>query len=348
MAPTHVLDDYYLGITAIITVGFQLICFFIAYACQFDKITDLAGGLNFTILAALTLALSGGGGSGAHMHPRQVVVSVFMMAWSLRLAGFLFFRILKTGKDERFNEMRGKFLSFLGFWIFQMLWVWIVSLPVTVLNSPSVARYPQRDLGTGRDVAGVVLYAVGMVFEAGSDVQKYVFRSRQTREGNRSAVCDSGFFGVSRHPNYFGDIVIQWSIFMIAVSAAADGHVKGQAYKALYASILAPFFITFLLMFVSGMPLSERPKAKERYEKGNNWEGYKRWLDRTSPLIPFPPQLYARMPVFLKRTVFLELPLYVFDPAKHSEVATPGGARSGGGNAREGNEGRESAEQRLV
>ncbi len=346
----------------------------ISWKKQLTAIVDLAGGLNFTILAVLTLALSGSG-SNADLHPRQLVVSLLMVVWSVRLAGFLFFRILKTGKDERFNEMRGSFAKFLGFWVFQMLWVWIVSLPVTLSNAPNVTRFPQRDFGTGRDIAGVVLYAIGFVFEAGSDVQKYLFRSKQTRESNRTAVCDSGFFALSRHPNYFGDIIIQWgkvhffssflllllcvcansprpAIFMIAVSAAADGDVQGQAYKALYASILAPFFITFLLLFVSGMPLSERPKAKERYEKGNNWDGYKRWLDRTSPLIPFPPQLYARMPVVLKRTVFLELPLYVFDPAKHSDVATPGGGggsgRTGGEHAGPGNEGRESSEQRLV
>ena len=112
---------------------------------------------------------------------------------------------------------------------------------------------------------------------------------------------------------------------MIAVSSAADGYVVGQAFKALYATILGPFFITLLLMFVSGLPLSERPKAKQRYEKGNNWEGYKRWLDRTSVLIPFPPRLYEKMPTFLKRTVFLEFPMYVFDPAKHSDVPKPGG-----------------------
>lgn len=127
---------------------------------------------------------------------------------------------------------------------------------------------------------------------------------------------------------------------MIAVSSAADGYVQGQAYKALYASILGPLFLTILLMFVSGLPLSERPKAKSRYEKGNNWEGYKRWLDRTSILIPFPPQLYERMPVLLRRTLFLEFPMYVFDPAKHSDVRKPGGAgeESGQGNRRdEGN-----------
>lgn len=101
---------------------------------------------------------------------------------------------------------------------------------------------------------------------------------------------------------------------MIAVSSAADGYVQGQAYKALYATILGPILLTVLLMFVSGLPLSERPKAKARYEKDSNWQGYKQWLDRTSILIPFPPRLYEKMPVFLKRTVFLEFPMYVFHP----------------------------------
>lgn len=110
---------------------------------------------------------------------------------------------------------------------------------------------------------------------------------------------------------------------MIAVSAAADGFVKGQAYNALYASIVGPFFLTILLMFVSGLPLSERPGAKKRYEKGDNWAGYKHYLDRTSILIPFPPQLYEKLPVWVKRTVLLEFPLYVFDPAKHSDGSQP-------------------------
>ena len=110
---------------------------------------------------------------------------------------------------------------------------------------------------------------------------------------------------------------------MIAVSPAANGYVGGQAYKALYATILGPFFLTILLMFVSGLPLQERPGAKKRYEQNLNWEGYSEYLNRTSILIPFPPQLYARMPVVLKRTVFLEFPPYVFDPAKHADQPKP-------------------------
>lgn len=106
---------------------------------------------------------------------------------------------------------------------------------------------------------------------------------------------------------------------MIAVSPAAYGYVTGQAYRALYASILGPFFLTVLLLFVSGLTLQERPGAKKRYEAGNSWEAYSQYLHRTSILIPFPPQLYAPMPTILKRTIFLEFPIYVFDPAKHAD-----------------------------
>lgn len=122
---------------------------------------------------------------------------------------------------------------------------------------------------------------------------------------------------------------------MIAVSPAAYGYVHGGAYSALYASILGPFFLTALLMFLSGLPLQERPGAKKRYESGNNWEGYKRWLDKTSILIPFPPMLYARMPVFLKRTIFLEFPIYVFDPAKHADQKSVDDRTAEGGQANE-------------
>ncbi|EHK39998.1 uncharacterized protein TrAtP1_006025 [Trichoderma atroviride] len=310
----HVLDDYYLGITAIVTVGYQLFFFAIAYACKFDKLTDFAGGSNFIVLAVVTVSLS-------HPHNgRQLVVTLFLIAWAVRLTSFLFFRILKTGKDDRFDEMRQKFFPFLGFWILQMLWVWTVSLPVTVLNSPAVTRYPQHSFGTGRDIAGIVLYSIGLAIEAISDAQKYRFRSKHDGQ----AVCDQGLFAVSRHPNYFGEIIVHFAIYMIAVSPAANGFVRGQAFKALYATILGPFFLTFLLLFVSGISLAERPKAKARYEKDNNWSGYKRWLDRTSVLIPFPPQLYEKMPTILKRTVFLEFPMYVFDPKKHSSAPQPG------------------------
>ncbi|KAL8720501.1 MAG: hypothetical protein Q9225_002654 [Loekoesia sp. 1 TL-2023] len=310
MAIVHALDDYYLAITLLITIGYQLFFFSIAYSLKFDKLTDFAGGTNFVWLAIITLAFSG------HHHARQIVCSLFIMIWGARLSAFLLFRIIKTGKDDRFDDKRDKFFSFLGFWVFQMIWVWTVSLPVTVLNSPNVTKFDQPDFGTGRDIAGVILFAIGFVLESVSDIQKYQFRSDPANKGK---VCDVGFFTWTRHPNYFGEIIIQFSIFMIAVSPSAYDFVTGQAFRAQYAAILGPLFLTLLLMFVSGLTLQERPGAKKRYESGNHWESFLQYTKRTSILIPFPPQLYEPMPTFLKRTIFLEFPIYVFDPAKHAD-----------------------------
>ena len=128
---------------------------------------------------------------------------------------------------------------------------------------------------------------------------------------------------------------------MIAVSPAADGYVGGQARRALYATILGPIFLMVLLLFVSGLTLQERPGAKKRYEKSDNWEAYARYLRRTSILIPFPPQVYERLPVILKRTLFLEFPIYVFDPAKHTDAAAPGRREHEEGVAQQGGEERE-------
>lgn len=321
----EIIDPYFLTLTLLVTIVYQLLFFSIAYTLRFDKLTDFAGGTNFALLSILTLSLS----TRTTNPPaaRQLVASLFLIVWSLRLSGFLFFRVLKTGKDDRFDDKRDHFFKFLGFWVFQMIWVWTCSLPVTVLNSPAVQGFKdQGGFGSGLDIAGVVLFAVGFVMESVSDVQRYLFR----KNGDRGAVCDKGFWGWSRHPNYFGEITVQLAIYLICISPAANGYVTGPARDALYGTVVSPIMITALLMFLSGLPLSERPGAKKRYEAGNNWEAYERYLRRTSILIPLPPQLYERMPTFLKRTIFLEFPMYVFDPAKHSDVNRAGRAAEEG------------------
>lgn len=137
------------------------------------------------------------------------------------------------------------------------------------------------------------------------------------------------------------------AIWMIAISPAADGHVHGGAKKALYASILGAILLTTLLLFVSGLTLQERPSAKKRYEAGTNWDGYIRYLQRTSILIPLPPQLYMHLPIWLKRTVLFEFPMYVFDPAKHADGGPGQGAAEQGERETE-QDGRGSGEDQLV
>ncbi|KAH9939930.1 hypothetical protein B0H21DRAFT_872274 [Amylocystis lapponica] len=171
MAPVHVLDHFYLAITLLVTVAYQLLGFAIAWTFQFDKITDFTGGSNFFVLALLTLLL------GNAYHARSVVASVLVMVWATRLAGFLLMRVLRTGRDARFDDIRAHFLKFLGFWLGQIVWVWTVSLPLTILNAPAVAGGRDVPFGTARDIAGIVLWAVGWLVETVADAQKVYYKA---------------------------------------------------------------------------------------------------------------------------------------------------------------------------
>lgn len=116
------------------------------------------------------------------------------------------------------------------------------------------------------------------------------------------------------------------------------------AYAALYSSMLGWIFLTALLMFVSGLPLQERPGAKKRYEKGVGWPKYERYLHETSILIPMPPAVWRNLPVIVKRTIGLEFPMYVFDPAKHADQDKVNEREAEEGRQQSSGEGRQSTE----
>lgn len=158
-----------LWLTAVITIGYQLLFFFIAAYFKFDKVTDLAGGSNFVIIAIVIFLLYG----LPFPYSRQIIVTVLVCTWGIRLSLFLLYRVIVIDKDDRFDNIRDNFFKFLVFWIFQMLWVWIVSLPVTYLNS--VENNVRSDLNYV-DIIGIVLAGIGLITEAIADQTKFYFK----------------------------------------------------------------------------------------------------------------------------------------------------------------------------
>ncbi|TDL23754.1 DUF1295-domain-containing protein [Rickenella mellea] len=326
MAPVHVLDKYYLSITLLITVAYQLLGFFIAWTLQFDKITDFTGGSNFFILALFTLLV------GNTFHGRNIVASVLVMVWAARLAGFLLFRVLKTGSDTRFDDIRSHFLKFLGFWIGQIVWVWTVSLPLIILNSPAVSDPSlggsNPAFGTSRDIAGIVLWALGWWIESIADYQKYRFKSSKPPKDQPTTV---GVWKYSRHPPYFGEIMCWWGIWILCLSPSTNGTLPSSAKHAQYGSIVSPIFTTLLLLFASGIPTAEKPTAKRFYllshgvnakdEHRGAWGRYKDYLHSTSILVPILPFIYMHLPQILKKTVLLDFPFYQFNEATDGPAA---------------------------
>ena len=98
-----------------------------------DKVTDFAGGTNFVVLAVLTFFLA------ETYKWRQILTTVCVVLWGLRLSGYLLYRIIKIGEDDRFDDKRSDPIRFAIFWIFQAVWVFTVSLPVVFVNAPSSA-----------------------------------------------------------------------------------------------------------------------------------------------------------------------------------------------------------------
>lgn len=278
-----VLDSHFLALTAIVTVGYQLLFFIVTALLKFDKVTDFAGSTNFVIIALLTFLIRG------TWHFRQIILTLLVVSWGLRLGLFLLMRILKWGEDRRFDEMRSNLWKLAIFWLLQAVWVWTVSLPVTVINA--IDRNPSLQAA---DIIGWIMWSIGWFIETTSDQQKLSFKNSPE---NRGKFCNIGLWKYSRHPNYFGEILLWWGIF-VAASPVLEG--------AEWLVILGPIFLTLLLLFVSGIPLLEESADK----KFGNITAYSVYKRTTSPLIPLPPVVYGKLPSWLKATFLFEFPLY--------------------------------------
>ncbi|KAL0908920.1 hypothetical protein M5K25_023435 [Dendrobium thyrsiflorum] len=246
-----VLDSHFLALTAIVTIGYQMLFFFVTALLRFDKVTDFAGSTNFVLLAILTLLLKGS------WHFRQIVLTSLVVVWGLRLGIFLLMRILQWGEDNRFDDMRNNLAKLSVFWILQAVWVWTVSLPLTIVNAsdrnPSVK--PQ-------DIIGWIMWFVGLTVEATADQQKLVFKNSPA---NRGKWCNIGVWKYSRHPNYFGEILLWWGIFVASTPVLEDAE---------WLVVFGPIFLTLLLLFLSGIPLLET-SANKRFGSVEEYRIYR-------------------------------------------------------------------------
>jgi steroid 5-alpha reductase family enzyme len=236
--------------------------FAVAAARKTDIVTDLSYSLTFALLAVVLLFTGAG-------KPVQLVASLLVVVWALRLGAYLFRRILRMKVDHRFDGMRERPLRFARFWLLQAITVAVVMLPVSYLLD--------RDHPPGFGIWSVVgagVWLTGLVVEAVADAQKAAFKAK---EENRRRFVASGLWGYSRHPNYFGEMLVWWGLFVYVVPV-----LHGWAF----AVIVGPVFITLLLLFVSGIPPLER-RADEKYGDDPAYRDYKR---RTSVLVPLPPR----------------------------------------------------------
>jgi len=217
------------------------------------------------IFGSLLIYWVAAGASGT----RGLLLLLLVGAWALRLSLYITVRNHGEPEDRRYQAIRRN--NEPRFWLkslyivfgLQAVLAWFVSMP-------AVAAASAAPLGW-LDAIGLLLWATGMFFEVVGDWQLARFRREKTSEG---AVLDTGLWRYTRHPNYFGEALLWWGIYLMAVSAGA------------WWTLLSPLLMTFLLLRVSGVALLEKDMHERR-------PAYRDYIEKTSAFIPAPPKQTA-------------------------------------------------------
>jgi steroid 5-alpha reductase family enzyme len=237
----------------------QWLVFIPSYLRQTEKYFDLTGSITYISVITLALLLSAG------VDARAILLWLLVVIWALRLGTFLYRRIHRAGKDDRFDDLKPSFLRFLNVWTIQGLWV------TFTMAAALVAITTTKRVGLDIFAAiGLVIWILGFTMEAVADAQKSRFNANPENKGK---FIHTGLWSRSRHPNYFGEIVIWIGVAVIAIPV-----LQGWQWVAL----ISPVFVTLLLTRVSGVPLLEK-KADEKWGGQEEYEAYKQ---RTPVLIP--------------------------------------------------------------
>ncbi|MAZ88110.1 MAG: hypothetical protein CL693_10725 [Cellvibrionaceae bacterium] len=245
----------------ILAFAIQWLAFVPAYLKQTEHFYDLVGSCTYLSVVGLALWL------GGNQDPRSLIVAVLVAVWAVRLGSFLFLRISQDGKDDRFDKIKPKPWRFLFAWTLQGLWVFF-TLAAALVVLTSQQTKPLALIG----YVGIALWLIGFAMEAVADRQKRVFRAARAR-GETGPFITTGLWAHSRHPNYFGEIVLWLGIALIAVPVM-------QGWQ--WVGLVSPLFVIALLTRVSGVPMLEK-KSDAQWGDDPSYVAYKQ---QTPVLIP--------------------------------------------------------------
>eukprot|EP00929_Paragymnodinium_shiwhaense_P095725 TRINITY_DN569_c0_g1_i1.p1 TRINITY_DN569_c0_g1~~TRINITY_DN569_c0_g1_i1.p1 ORF type:complete len:293 (-),score=44.36 TRINITY_DN569_c0_g1_i1:333-1211(-) len=251
-----------LSLFAGISIGINWLVFLVHGLPQSsEKFYDATGSLTYFTLICTALALA-----AERSTPRQLLNPVFVLIWCTRLGSYLYGRITVDGKDSRFDELKQNALRFLGAWTIQAWWCFVVSSPALVVVTSASCSVE----ATWLDQAGWGIWLLGFAFEVVADRQKDAFRRNSANKGQ---FITTGLWAYSRHPNYFGEILM-W----VGLSVSGSSCFQGAQWLAW----LSPLTTWVLLMKVSGVPMLE---AKGE-EKWGTDPAYRWYMEKTPCLVP--------------------------------------------------------------
>jgi len=251
-------------LTATAVVVLMVMIWLLSLAKRDASVVDIVWGPGFVLIAAISCAVGGG------YAPRRYLLTALTTLWGLRLGLYLLWRNWGQGEDSRYQAFRRRYGD--RFWLaslyivfgLQAALMWVVSLPVQVAQvSPVPAQL------TWLDGIGALLWLIGWLFESIGDWELARFKRDPAHRGR---VMDRGLWRYTRHPNYFGDALAWWGLFVIALATPYG-----------IWTVVGPAVMTGLLVRVSGVPLLERKLTATRPD-------YAAYVRRTSSFVPWFPR----------------------------------------------------------
>lgn len=235
----------------------QWLAFVPAFLRHTERFFDLTGSVTYISVVTIGILL------GAAVDARAILLWALVVIWAIRLGTFLFRRIRRTGKDNRFDDIKPSFIRFLNAWTIQALWVtFTVGAALVAITTTN-----RRELDLFAFI-GLLVWLLGFGIEVVADAQKSRFSAKPENQGR---FIQTGLWARSRHPNYFGEIVL-W----IGVAVIAWPILRGWQWVTL----ISPLFVALLLTRISGVPLLEK-RADEKWGGQADYETYK----RTTPVL---------------------------------------------------------------
>lgn len=249
------------AIAVLVTFLLQWIAFIPASIAKTDRYFDATGSLTYIAITIMLILMS------PSLDARDLLLAAVVIVWAARLGTFLFARNIRSGRDDRFDEIKTSKLRFFMVWTLQALWVSLTAAAAWIALASSNSR--ALDWTTW---IGLSLWLIGFTIEVVADVQKNQFKADPN---NRGRFIKTGLWSISQHPNYFGEIMLWIGVLLIAAPV-----LQGWQWVA----FLSPAFVILLLTKISGIPTLEKKAA----EKWGNEPEYQAYRARTSKLIPLP------------------------------------------------------------
>lgn len=242
-----------------LSIVLYFIIFFLAGTKMKDNgVVDIGWGAGFIVASAVAMGVSG------EIDIVSMILFALVSIWGGRLSWHLYKRNHGKPEDFRYANFRkawGKWViprAFLQVYMLQAAMMMLVSY--TFVDAHSITG---KTLNMGV-ILGVLIWLIGFYFEAVGDAQLAAFR---TNSANKGHVIQSGLWQYTRHPNYFGEALMWWGIFLIGFASTGN-----------YWTLLSPAVITYLLMFVSGVPMLE-----EKYKNNPEFQSYAKVTNKFFP-----------------------------------------------------------------